>query len=164
MGSMIEARKKYHNAYQTEHYKTVSVTVNRDKDADVLARLAEHKNVSEYVRTLVKKDINNAGQWIPCSERLIDADALYKSFGASGNCNNCPLDAYKCQYYNEHTLMEFCERIDDAPTVDAVEVVRCKDCRWFENDGYHTNCQIMRFCVEADDYCSRGERREDGAT
>lgn len=48
--------------------------------------------------------------------------------------------------------------------VDAVEVVRCKNCRWYENDGYHTNCQIMRFCVEADDYCSRGERREDGAT
>ena len=46
--------------------------------------------------------------------------------------------------------------------LDAVPVVRCKDCRWFENDGYHTNCQIMRFCVEAKDYCSRGERREDG--
>ena len=42
---------------------------------------------------------------------------------------------------------------------DLVQVVRCKDCRWFENDGYHTNCQIMRFCVEAKDYCSRGERR-----
>lgn len=41
------------------------------------------------------------------------------------------------------------------------EIVRCKDCRWFENDGYHTNCQIIRFCVEAEDYCSRGERRED---
>lgn len=47
------------------------------------------------------------------------------------------------------------------PLLDAVEVVRCKDCRWFENDGYHTNCQIMRFCVEADDYCNRGERRTD---
>ena len=54
--------------------------------------------------------------------RLIDADALYQSFGASGNCNNCPLDAYRCQYYNEHTLMDFCERIDDAPTVDAEPV------------------------------------------
>ena len=40
------------------------------------------------------------------------------------------------------------------------QIVRCNDCRWFENDGYHTNCQIMRFCVEADDYCSRGERRK----
>lgn len=52
-------------------------------------------------------------------------------------------------------------KIEDAPTVDAVEVVRCKYCKWYENDGYHTNCQIMRFCVEAEDYCSRGERRED---
>lgn len=48
------------------------------------------------------------------------------------------------------------------PLLDAVEVVRCKDCRWYENDGYHTNCQIMRFCVEAEYYCSMGERREDG--
>ena len=39
------------------------------------------------------------------------------------------------------------------------QIVRCKDCRWYENDGFHTNCQIMRFCVEDDDYCSRGERR-----
>ena len=50
------------------------------------------------------------------------------------------------------------------PTVDAVEVVRCKDCRWYENDGYHTHCRIMRLSVEAEDYCSRGERREDGKT
>ena len=41
------------------------------------------------------------------------------------------------------------------------QIVRCNDCRWYENDGFHTNCQIMRFCVEDDDYCSRGERRED---
>lgn len=39
------------------------------------------------------------------------------------------------------------------------QIVRCNDCRWYENDGFHTNCQIMRFCVEAEDYCSRGERR-----
>ena len=40
------------------------------------------------------------------------------------------------------------------------QIVRCKDCRWYEDDGFHTNCQIMRFCVEDDDYCSRGERRK----
>lgn len=44
---------------------------------------------------------------------------------------------------------------------DLVQVVRCKDCRWFENDGYHTNCQILRFCVEAEGYCGMGKRRED---
>lgn len=112
--------------------------------------------------------------------RLIDADALYKSFGASGNCNNCPLDAYKCQYYNEHTLMEFCERIDDAPTVDAVEVVRCKDCIHkptgsginhditFPEQDYRCPCRCEDYWYswmpDDDWFCANGERREDGET
>lgn len=76
--------------------------------------------------------------------RLIDADALYKSFGASGNCNNCPLDAYKCQYYNEHTLMEFCERIEDAPTVDPVKHGHW-DCKGFEP----VRCSVCGITVDA---------------
>ena len=63
-----------------------------------------------------------------------------------------------------NTAIDACQTIIldmyDNSSQDVVPVVRCKDCRWFENDGYHTNCQIMRFCVEDDDYCSRGERRE----
>lgn len=58
---------------------------------------------------------------VPPHGDLIDRDALYKSYGASGNCNKCDLDAYKCQYYNEHTMMEFCELIDDAPTIIEAE-------------------------------------------
>ena len=95
--------------------------------------------------------------------RLIDADALYNSFGASGNCNNCPLDAYKCQYYNEHTLMEFCERIEDAPTVDAVAVVRCKDCKRYRHDDvfhrWYCSIGMTKRATSKDDYCSWGERR-----
>ena len=92
--------------------------------------------------------------------RLIDADALYQSFGASGNCNNCPLDAYKCQYYNEHTLMEFCERIDDAPTVDAEPVVRCNECKWSYTDEAMLICVYRGFFVNDMFYCADG-RRED---
>lgn len=48
-----------------------------------------------------------------------------------------------------------------APKVDAVEVVRCKDCKWFGDIG----CAI-RIVDESDkpketDFCSFGERRED---
>ena len=89
--------------------------------------------------------------------RLIDADALYKSFGASGNCNNCPNDAYKCQNYNEHTLMEFCERIEDAPTVDAVEVVRCKDCKYKQGSA----CDYSAVWVRPNGFCQWGERKDD---
>ena len=49
--------------------------------------------------------------------------------------------------------------IDNAPTVDAVEVVRCKDCKnW--NDGICKSGFGLAFNGE-DDFCSYGERRED---
>lgn len=49
--------------------------------------------------------------------------------------------------------------IDEQPTVDAVQVVRCKDCIWHGNyisKSYcrHTNCQ-----TKDDFYCADGERR-----
>jgi len=46
--------------------------------------------------------------------------------------------------------------IERAPTVDAVEVVRCKDCKhWHGGDCYRI--EITR----PDDFCSYGERRLD---
>nr|DAH76630.1 MAG TPA: hypothetical protein [Caudoviricetes sp.] len=60
------------------------------------------------------------------------------------------------------------ERVNDvlnyAPTVDAVSVVRCQDCKNFsrneENDPY---CADRRGLSdpEPDGYCSYGERREE---
>lgn len=47
----------------------------------------------------------------------------------------------------------------EAETVDAVEVVRCKDCKWRNKPG----CPYMHFnAVPVDDFdfCSAGERRE----
>ena len=82
--------------------------------------------------------------------RLVDANELKGHFPQDEDWD-----------YPVNTNSRVVEIIDDAPTVDAVEVVRCKDCRWFENDGYHTNCKIMQFCVEAEDYCSKGERKDD---
>lgn len=56
--------------------------------------------------------------------------------------------------------------IDDAPTVDAVEVVRCRDCT---KNGLFT-CPIcfienktLQFINHSPDfYCGEGERRTDG--
>ena len=80
--------------------------------------------------------------------KIIDADKLhYKQVYIATEKGTRP------------ALVVFAKEIRKMP-----EIVRCKDCRWFENDGYHTNCQIMRFCVEAKDYCSRGERRKDEKT
>lgn len=45
--------------------------------------------------------------------------------------------------------------LDDSPTVDAVEVVRCRDCKHRYSDSW---CEY----VDDDDnfYCARGERKE----
>ena len=51
--------------------------------------------------------------------------------------------------------------IFEFPTIDAVPVIRCKDCKWFGKSG----CAIL-IVDESDmpkenDYCSWAERKED---
>ena len=65
------------------------------------------------------------------------------------------------------------EFINDAPTIDAVPVVRCKDCKWWadvdgatKKIGLGACCcgnKVMRlgFLTPKDWYCADGEREED---
>lgn len=55
----------------------------------------------------------------------------------------------------------------DAPTVDAVEVVRCKDCKFGDWDSEPNDAMVcMRtkdgFWRSGNDFCSFGERKDDG--
>ncbi len=47
--------------------------------------------------------------------------------------------------------------IADTPTVDAVPVVRCKDCKY--RDGTPGQPNILCAQMHEDDFCSYGERR-----
>ena len=50
--------------------------------------------------------------------------------------------------------------VSEIPTTDAVEVVRCGDCKHLYKDG---ECPLRTwFTHTADDFCSYGVRREDG--
>ena len=56
-------------------------------------------------------------------------------------------------------------------TVDAVEVVRCKDCEFWGGVTFGNVCRRwsaplagMKNCTTPDDFCSYGERRPDGNT
>ena len=59
------------------------------------------------------------------------------------------------------SIIDTVERvINRIPPADVVEVVRCKDCKW-----WHTNaCAFRNDCADglpcADDFCSHGERKE----
>lgn len=63
-------------------------------------------------------------------------------------------------------LVAFIKNMENAPAADVVEVVRCKDCRYYQdnNDGYpHINCKWdANETPDADDFCSGAERRTDG--
>lgn len=47
-------------------------------------------------------------------------------------------------------------------TVDAVEVVRCKDCKHYRPEEYECGCDFAGGLpyVKADDYCSYGEGKD----
>lgn len=46
--------------------------------------------------------------------------------------------------------------IDRAPTIDAVPVVRCGDCKWYDSAFYA--CSKCGVCVNRDFYCADGEK------
>lgn len=52
----------------------------------------------------------------------------------------------------------YLQDIAEAPTVDAVEVVRCKDCK--HKDGMPGQPNIVCWQMHDDDFCSYGERKE----
>ena len=89
--------------------------------------------------------------------RLIDADALRDKLQAEIDKVNPPFDgvlgSIRCGVRLARNMVE------DEPTVDAVEVVRCKDCIY----------KNFRICyahfaeVREDDYCSRGRKKNDKA-
>ena len=91
-------------------------------------------------------------------KRLIDANALYSEIE----------DEYDL-YYGEIVTnpRRFAEMVEDAPTVDAVEVVRCKDCKYWIEGRHHTGrCNALiqfhdaeRYVVDEGHFCSYGERR-----
>lgn len=79
--------------------------------------------------------------------RLIDVDDL-----GVGRCSRDVLPADYCAGWNG--LIRLLEK---APTVDAVPVVRCRDCMHL----YGTLCISCGLLPrKPDDFCSRGEKKE----
>lgn len=79
-------------------------------------------------------------------KRLIDANELIKEANADGAYGYVDV-----------------KQIAEAPTVDAVEVVRCRECKHCDPENGHcdhpmgTTTPLKR---KPDDFCSYGERKE----
>ena len=92
-------------------------------------------------------------------KRLIDANAL-RSY-----MDECSKESRFRVYYGYAESF-----INDAPTVDAVEVVRCRECKHWKPTGskggksfsdmeYIGCCEFTKYCRRESDFCSYGERK-----
>ena len=91
--------------------------------------------------------------------RLIDACALQKAIRT---------DYFKhfTQYHDtdQDSLIDMvCDDIEESPTVDAVEVVRCRECKYSFYDEIFGNfwCNSHSGCrkVKDEGFCDLGERK-----
>ena len=69
-----------------------------------------------------------------------------------------------------HGLFEAAEYVKDFPAIDAVTVVRCRECvHWkptgskagnsFSDMEYIGGCEFTNYCRRESDFCSYGERK-----
>ena len=93
-------------------------------------------------------------------KRMIDANEVERKIRLAisswwcDNNSNAPVIA--------RAMQDAMQRVIYAPTVDAVPVVRCKDCKHSEPCGESRQC-LHPFGLNAcdgSDFCSYGERRE----
>jgi len=100
--------------------------------------------------------------------RLIDADALREE-----NCKEC--NAATQEICNADPICGSIMLVVDAPTVDAVEVVRCKDCKHYKEGEllapnkfcfrlmHPTENRHIGYNFSDNDFCSYGERKDNGS-
>lgn len=90
-------------------------------------------------------------------KKYIDRDALINDFES---------DLIIRMFYNLKgapkpktiDIADVIKRIEEFPTEDTVEVVRCKDCKFYGNG----DCSVQSVrSMYPNDYCSYGERRND---
>lgn len=94
---------------------------------------------------------------------LISRSALLEAFGEE------PLvwdsrDREDVQMHND--WLDYTKLVKEAPAVDAVEVVRCKDCKHWMKDvpgctDFVGRCELANYMVGATGHCVYGERRAD---
>ena len=97
-------------------------------------------------------------------KRLIDANELLKKF--QFRLSSESLLSHSVYLRTISDCVQIARKIiSEAPTVDAVEVVRCKDCTkkiWCEDERLYWCAECHYRCNDGEWYCAGGERKGDG--
>lgn len=102
--------------------------------------------------------------------RLIDADALKAAIERYADdaetASIIKTGGSVMSWEHRQVLQSVCalklstKIVDEMPTANAVEVVRCKDCHWNGQDGHCVNPKWHGCPVLDDHFCSYGEPRK----
>ena len=101
--------------------------------------------------------------------RYVDADELIAKYGKKLMCNEITSE----EYYAIKIPLDYAPTADVVPTAfhdkcmqieiekrrNMAEVVRCEECRYWENRFDVMVCNLTDGMKGASDYCSYGERR-----
>ena len=108
-------------------------------------------------------------RWMVMGMRLIDADELKERILVERRkipltCPGASYEFYISKPYQHGNSMRGGIRkalrcMEQCKTVDAVPVVRCKDCKFFHDKGYCTKTTGLTR-IKPDYYCSYGERKD----
>lgn len=106
--------------------------------------------------------------------RLIDADAFKKYLDDCDCCKNCTDGAKRMYICDDCPLPDCCDYrweriINEQSTIDAVPVIRCKDCKLWMKNPYRES-SVFGLCFkhkdiaiasDETDWCSWAERKEE---
>ena len=103
--------------------------------------------------------------------RLIDADKMAVNESVAYMSAQMKIDNPVTLGINSVVHRKIQQLIADTPTIDAVPVVRCKDCKYCDISLVLPTGRAMYTCMEGshdhqmllkpNDFCSRGERKEE---
>ena len=95
--------------------------------------------------------------------RLIDADALRFEIinkPSEFKATEATIDFLTGLSKRTHEVLDI---LDESQTIDAVPVVRCRECKWWKEDddiGHCDNPDGLDNYAKPEDFCSYGERKE----
>ena len=92
--------------------------------------------------------------------RYIDAEKLQERMYHEAFEKDSDLQKWESGCWIRYKLFENC--LNEQPTADVVEVVRCKDCKWYGEIGCAIKIVDETDKPKDNDYCSFGERSENG--
>lgn len=83
--------------------------------------------------------------------RLIDADEIIKKW-ENVHCKDISFEMAVIGATND---------VKNAPTVNALHVINCRECRWLKTNEFYTYCPITKhYGLDSNTYCCWAERKE----